>query len=148
MAGKEEVIHWLTQGMQKSAARLFEGFYYDKRDCEFFEIINIDYFMLDENLNVAEDVSTTYSKKDQLIISDRIKRIDVKDQSIIEVPRFGETENGNNIEFISEQIENFLNSNSIGYKNSTIWEPEGGLEVSVSTKVDSEKRKKTWWKFW
>lgn len=59
MTKQEQIYNWLTTGLQQPADRLSEIFYYDKRDKEFFSILVTDYFMFDENLNIAKNTTTT-----------------------------------------------------------------------------------------
>jgi len=49
-------------GFEQPVGSLNEDFYYDKKNNEFFSIVLTDKFMLNENLNLASDVTTTYSK--------------------------------------------------------------------------------------
>ncbi len=63
MTKEEQIYNWLSIGFQQPADQLSEIFYYDKRDNEFFSVFVTDYFMFDENLNVAENTTTTYTKE-------------------------------------------------------------------------------------
>lgn len=89
MSRQEQIYNWLTTGLQQPANRLSEIFYYDKRDNEFFSVLVTDYFMFDENLNVAKDTTTSYSKENLESLIDRIRRIENKDDTIISLPRLG-----------------------------------------------------------
>ena len=96
MTKQEQIYNWLTTGLQQPADLLSEIFYYDKRDNEFFSILVTDYIIFDENLNVAKDTTTTYTKENLEILIERIRRIENKDISIISLPRFGNSENIDN----------------------------------------------------
>jgi len=135
MTKQEQIYNWLTIGLQQPADRLSEIFYYDKRDKEFFSILVTDYFMFDENFNVAKDTTTTYTKENLDIIIDRIRRIENKDVAIISLPRFGNSVNVDNLEFISQQTESFLNLNSINIETATIWEVEENGTITIDLKV-------------
>lgn len=76
---QEQIYNWLTTGLQQPSDRFSEIFYYDKRDNEFFSILVTDYFMFDENLNIAKDTTTTYTKENLETLIDRIRRIENKD---------------------------------------------------------------------
>ena len=82
-----QILNWLTIGFEQSTGSLTENFYYDKRDKEFFSIMAVDYFMLDEKMNVASNVTTNYSKTQENSLVDRMKRIENNDPSIILIPR-------------------------------------------------------------
>ena len=134
-------------GLQQPADRLSEIFYYDKRDNEFFSILVTDYFMFDENLNIAKDTTTTYTKENLDILIDRIKRIESKNVAIISLPRLGNSANVDNTEFISQKAESFLNLNSINIETATTWEVEENGTITIDLKNESKPMTKNpWWK--
>jgi hypothetical protein len=137
MSRQEQIYNWLTTGLQQPADRFSEIFYYDKRDNEFFSILVTDYFMFDENLNVAENTTATYSKDNLETLIDRIRRIENKDVSIILLPRLGNSQNAVDTEFISQQAESFLNLNSINIETATIWEVEESGTITIDLKNDN-----------
>jgi hypothetical protein len=146
---QEQIYNWLTTGLQQPADRLSEIFYYDKKDNEFFSILVTDYFMFDQNLNVAENTTTTYSKENLKTLIDRIRRIENKDVSIISLPRLGNSQNTSDTEFISLQTDSFLNLNSINIETATIWEVEESGTIIIDLKNEKELlTKKPWWKIW
>ena len=149
MTKQEQMYNWLTTGLQQPADRLSEIFYYDKRDNEFFSILVTDYFIFDENLNVAKDTTTSYTKENLETLIDRIKRIENKDVTIISLPRLGNLANTADTEFISQQTDSFLNLNSINIETATIWEVEEGGTITIDLKNESEPIiNKPWWKVW
>ena len=87
MTPSTEILNWLIIGFEQSTGSLTENFYYDKRDSEFFSIMVVDFFMLDEEMNIASNVTTNYSKTQENSLIDRIKRIENKDSNIISIPR-------------------------------------------------------------
>lgn len=87
MTPSTQILNWLAIGFEQSTGSLTENFYYDKRDSEFFSIMAVDYFMLDEEMNVASNVKTNYSKTQENSLIDRMKRIENNDPSIISIPR-------------------------------------------------------------
>jgi len=87
MTPSTEILNWLIIGFEQSTGSLTENFYYDKRESEFFSIMVNDYFMLDEEMNIASNVTTNYSKTQENSLIDRIKRIENKDSNIISIPR-------------------------------------------------------------
>lgn len=149
MTKQEQIYNWLTTGLQQPADRFSEIFYYDKKDNEFFSILVTDYFIFDENLNVAENMITNYSKENLETLIDRIRRIESKDFSIISLQRLGNSANVDNTEFISYQVESFLNLNSINIETATIWEVEESGTITIDLKNERESlTKKPWWKVW
>ena len=74
-------------GIAQSPYILNESFYFDKINNEFFSILVTDYFMLDENLEVAKNTTTSYSKSNQGELVNRIRRIVNEDEDIISIPR-------------------------------------------------------------
>lgn len=92
MNSESQILNWLMIGMSQSPNSLNEIFYFDKLHNEFFSILAIDYFMLDENFDVAENVSTSYSQSNENGVVDKIKRIESEDKHIILVPRLSKKE--------------------------------------------------------
>lgn len=140
MSRQEQIYNWLTTGLQQPANRLSEIFYYDKRDNEFFSVLVTDYFMFDENLNVAKDTTTSYSKENLESLIDKIRRIENKDDTIISLPRLG---NSKTTEFISQQVDSFLNLNSINIETATIWEVEENGTITIDLKNENDEKTKT-----
>lgn len=87
MTPSTQILNWLTIGFEQPTGSLTENFYYDKRENEFFSIMAVDYFMLDEEMNVSNNVTTNYSKTQENSLVDRMKRIENNDPSIISIPR-------------------------------------------------------------
>jgi len=83
----DQIRNWITIGIQIPLGRIFEDFYYDKRNNEFFSVLLTDQFMLDENLNIANDVTTNYTKEQEISLVDRIKRIELNDPEIVTIDR-------------------------------------------------------------
>jgi len=149
MTKQEQIYNWLIIGLQQSTEQFSEMFYYDKRDEQFFSILLTDYFMFDENLNIAKDIKTTYIKDTFEILVDRIRRIETKDTSIISLPRLGDSSNTADNALIVQQADFFLNINSISMEVATIWEidEEGTITVDLQ-KENPLTKKKQWWKLW
>jgi len=82
-----QILNWLAIGFEQPTGSLTESFYFDLRDNEFFSIMIADNFMLDENMNIASDVTTSYTKVQQDSLVDRLKRIEQGDGEIISIPR-------------------------------------------------------------
>ncbi|WP_264565775.1 hypothetical protein [Flavobacterium sp. N3904] len=143
---KREIIeNWLEIGFTQPAEKISEIFYFDKRDYEFFSILVSDYFLFDENLEIARDVTSNYPESILILLINRIKRIENKDKSIIALPRFGKL-NGEVDKNISEEIDTFLNLNSINIDSTSIWEIDETGSVTINLK--NYKKQKSWWKFW
>ena len=87
MTSSTQILNWLTIGFEQPTGSLTENFYFDNRDNEFFSIMAVDYFMLDENMNIDTNVTTNYSKIQEDSLVDRMKRIEDNDQTIISIPR-------------------------------------------------------------
>lgn len=66
---------------------LSENFYYDKSNNEFFSTVFIDQFLLDENLEIAKDITTTYTDSQKSTLVDRLRRIELQDENIIYIAR-------------------------------------------------------------
>jgi len=128
MTSKEILLNWLTIGFQQSADRLSELFYYDKRDDQFFSVLVTDYFLFDDELNLAKDATSTYSEKSLGSLQDRIRRIENKDLDILAIPRLGQMEERE----IQRQMNLFLQTNNIDLDIVTIGETEGNGTITIN----------------
>jgi hypothetical protein len=140
MTKQEQIYNWLTTGFGQPDDRLSEIFYFDKRDNEFFSVLVTDYFLFDENLNVAKDTTTSYSNEKLECLVDRIRRIENKDASIISLPRLGNSKISTDTELITLQINSFLNLNSINIETTTIWEVEQTGTITIEIKNDKDEK--------
>ena len=86
MNQETQILNWLVIGISQSPYSLNESFYFDKLNNEFFSIIITDYFMLDENLNIAKNTSSSYTSNNQNELVNRINRIENKDVYIVSIP--------------------------------------------------------------
>jgi hypothetical protein len=69
--------------------------------------------------NVAKDVTCSYSRETLAILSGRLKRIEVADQSIVALPRLGEFATDIEIEI---GIKTFLSDNLINLDSVKVWD--------------------------
>jgi hypothetical protein len=92
MKPESQILNWLVIGISQSPNSLNESFYFDKSSNEFFSILVTDYFMLDENLEVAKNTTSSYSQNNQSELVNRIKRIENEDEHIIVIPRLTNSE--------------------------------------------------------
>jgi len=130
MTKKETILNWLTTGFQQPSDRLSELFYYDKRDDQFFSVLVTDYFLFDNELNLAKDATSTYSKKSLESLQDRIKRIENNDLNIVAIPRLGQMEERE----IKMQMNLFMQTSNIDLDTVTIWETEdkGTIIINIA----------------
>ena len=105
-----QIRNWLTIGFEQPVGSINEDFYYDKKNNEFFSIVLTDQFMLDEHLNLASDVTTTYSKQQESSLIDRIKRIELKDPEILSIDRISLDERK---EVMQQFVNNLINPDLI-----------------------------------
>ena len=134
MTKTEQIHNWLTIGFQQPTDKFSEIFYYDKKDNQFFSILITDYFLFDENLNLAKDTTSNYSAATLKVLLDRIKRIENKDITIIKLPRLGNAENSNRKDYISLEADEFIISHSINIETATIWEIEESGTIKINLK--------------
>lgn len=127
MTRQEQINNWLTSAFTSGSTKMSEFFYYDRRDNQFFSILQMDHFIVDEKFEVAKDVSVSYSADTIKLLTDRMKRIDSEHSDILSIPLADE--NGS----VQEQIDTFLNLNSIDIDTATIWDTE---DPSITFQVD------------
>ncbi|MGQ3012458.1 MAG: hypothetical protein ACT6QS_02015 [Flavobacteriales bacterium] len=82
-----QILNWLVTAFEQPPGSLTERFYYDRRDHEFFSVLVVDYFIFDRTMKIAKGISTTYSEEQLKTLAARIKKIEKKHHSILEVPR-------------------------------------------------------------
>jgi len=87
----------------------------------------MDYLIVDEKFEVISDVSVSYSADTIRLLRDRMKRIDNENSDILSIPLADESSP------VQEQIDTFLNLNSIDIDTATIWETE---DPSITFQVD------------
>src|SRR6185312_12077885 len=97
-AAEEEIYNWLTTGVQQPADRIQELFYFDKRDKEFFSVLVTDYFLFDENLNISNEITSSYSLQTLEKLAEKIRRIENKNIDIIALPRLGSSKSNQETE--------------------------------------------------
>jgi hypothetical protein len=127
MTNKEILLNWLAIALQQPPNRHSELFYFDNRENQFFSILVSDYFLFDEQLNLANSTTSTYSKRSLESLQDRIRRIDNNDLSIVAIPRLGEINEAEN----QKQVELFVNSNKVNLDTVTIWETEDEGTITI-----------------
>ena len=85
MIPREQIINWLIYASLKEKG-MSEMFYYDRRDNAFFSVMMFDYWLFNEDLTIADNVTSSYSQKDLNILADKIRRIDKNDPTITMIP--------------------------------------------------------------
>ena len=136
-----QIENWLKIGLGQSPERFSEMFYFDKRDNQFFSILVTDYFLFDEGFVISKNTSSNYSELTLKLLTDRMKRIENDDNSILTLPRYGELSEEN----LLSKMDSFLNLNSIILENTSVWEIEESGEININLKY---KEQKYWWQFW
>lgn len=102
------IKNWLTTAFEEPVDRLNEFYYFDTLHNQFFSIFITDYFLLEEES--AKNIESPYSDKEFKILKDRINRIELKDSSIISLPRLTVDERKQIIdEFLQQNKELFDN---------------------------------------
>jgi hypothetical protein len=128
MTTQQQIYNWLITGLQQSPVKFSEVFYYDKRDKQFFSILLTDYLLFDGNGELAKDTSSSYSEATLVLLTDRIRRINI-DPQIISIPRLGDID-----EDYLQQADSFLNLNAINVDESTIWDVEESGSITFNLK--------------
>ncbi|MFD1605888.1 hypothetical protein ACFSJW_04730 [Flavobacterium artemisiae] len=148
---EEQIENWLKIGFSQPEERLYEIFYFDKRDNQFFSILVSDYFHFDEDYTIPKNAVSTYSKDILVVLAERMKRIENDDKSIISLSRAKKDENLTD-EYLNQKMETFLNLNSIDITTATIWEVDEIGSVTFNLRDDESEanvsKQKSWWKFW
>ena len=102
------IKNWLTTAFEEPVDRINETYYFDKLYNQFFSIFITDYFLLEEESDT--NIQPPYSDKDLRLLKDRVNRIEIKNNSIIYIPRLTIYER-------KQIIEEFLEHNSQWFDN-------------------------------
>ena len=147
MENRDRIINWISISLSQAPNSLTESFYFDHKKQIFFSIHAVDYFMLNENLEIDPSVKASYSKENQQEIEDWVKRLEENDSSIIRVPQKGFTDDKlKEIDAIA-----FINENKIDCDKAILWEVESKVSIGFDLTKDKEIKKpqnKKWWEFW
>ena len=148
MENKDRIINWIGISLSEAPNSLTVSYYFDYENYIFFSIHVVDYFMLNEDLEIDSSVTNiSYSEKNQREIVYWIKRLDKNDNSIISVPQKGLTDDKlREIEAIE-----FIKKNKIDTDKATLWKIESESSISFDLREDEENNKplnKKWWEFW
>jgi hypothetical protein len=147
MEKKERIINWIGVALSQDPNSLTEAFYFDRSEQRFFSIHFLDYFMLDEDLDINPAANISYSEETQQEIVGWIRRIENKDNSILRLPQKG---------LIDEKLKEiealqFINEKEIDIESAKIWEVESNVSVGFDLAIEDEKKQKgdkKWWEFW
>ena len=149
MVEKEQIHNWLISAFRQPANNINEKFYYDKRDNELFSILVIDYFLLEADLTISNDVTTNYTKQELNSLIDRIKRIENEEDSVIPIPQIDSKFDHTDNKFISKKINHFIKQNNINIETLTIWHTSEKESLTIDSQYDHKvKPKASWWQIW
>jgi len=146
MDNTEEIIKQLSVGFSQPINSVKESFFFDKQNQIFFSIHAIDYFMFNEQLEIEDPDSSSYSLKTLKDIQYWVKKIDANDPIIQFIPQTGDKDNN----ILREKSIEFIKQNNINVKEAQVWYADTS-EVSVKFSVNDnqkELKNKKWWEFW
>lgn len=92
MNREHQILNWLSIGMTQSPGAMSELFFYDREDHLFFSLLFTDFWMLDEDLEVAKDVTTAYTSEVQDALIKKVKKVVQEDEDILTIPRLTSSE--------------------------------------------------------
>jgi len=141
---------WLRMVLGIQANRISEYFYYDRKMELFFSIHLGDYFLVNEKLELDTNAQSNYSEVELDLLLHWMKRVDVKDESIIPIAQKGLV----GFEAIDAEIETLVKEHNINLDTVKVWKM--GDETSVTVKVNetnqpmeekAHDQTKKWWEF-
>lgn len=127
---------WLELAFSEQIDRLNESYYFDRRDNEFFSIFITDYFLTDTS-STDEYPGNPYSAAELQTLTERIKRLEFKDTSILSVPRLTVDERKKMMEDFLESHSHLQNSNDLQKLVDT---ENGRTNLDFDNLLDSEER--------
>ncbi|MBD3635709.1 MAG: hypothetical protein HUJ25_00070 [Crocinitomicaceae bacterium] len=123
LSESDRILNWLKAGICQAPNSLTEMFYFDSSKNLFFSLLATDYMMLDEDLNFADGLQSTYSDREAEELLQFIRKVEGKDPNIINIPRLTEAER---IELLddflaqvssTEEVEQILEDSKLGIKS-------------------------------
>ena len=145
MNKRNRIINWIGVSLSLPENRQSEMFFFDKSKNLFFSIHIVDYFMLDENLEIDKSTTSSYNKKTENEIVSWIKWIEREDKLIISVPQKGLS----NDSLKRIEAEKFIDGLSVEIDKTEIWEVEEKISVNIDlTKEPTNNGNKKWWEIW
>lgn len=138
------IKNWLTIAFQEPVDRINETYYFDSKHNQFFSVFITDYFLLEENSDT--NIQSPYSNEELLLLKNRINRIEIKDSSIIYIPRLMVDERKQIIEeFVQHNPQSFGNEKSHSFINNETGRnyfdlPEIGNDLKFEWEVFKTKK--------
>jgi len=101
-----DIKNWLITAFEEPVDRLNEFYYFDTLHNQFFSIFITDYFLFEGECDT--NIQSPYSDEEFQQLKDRINRIEIKDSSIICLPRMTVEERKQIIdEFLQQNLKSF-----------------------------------------
>lgn len=136
MSDRYDKYRWLELAFSEQGDRLNESYYFDRRDNEFFSVFITDYF-LTHTSSTDEYPGNPYSAAEQQILTERIKRLELNDTSILTIPRLTIDERKQMMEEFLESRSHLRNSNDL---QRLVDAENGRTNLDFDNLLDSEKR--------
>lgn len=95
------VISMLRLAVLKRSGIITECYYMDHSDKTIFSLHSVDYFMLNEQLEVRPNAQTGYTKEEITFLVTKIKKLERKASSVIAIPTFSIHETKSIIEYFT-----------------------------------------------
>ena len=111
MDTSSHIENWLITAFEEPVDRMNESYYFDRLHNQFFSVFITDYFLLEDE--AATNIQSPYSDKEFRVLNDRINRIEIKESSIINLPRL-------TVEERKQIKDDFLRHNSNSFDNGKI----------------------------
>ena len=125
----DHIKEWFGRALSVPKGNLTECFYFDRKEHIFFSILFVDYFMLDENLEIDPFASVSYSTDYQHSIHSWLQRMDKKDPTILSIPTIGPLDEKAAI----DEATKFLDQHKIDPFLARIWDG-GNADIEVPLK--------------
>ena len=136
MSDHYDKYRWLELAFSEQVERLNEAYYFDIRDNEFFSLFITDYFLTDTS-SADEYLDNPYSVAELQTLTERIKRLELNDTSILSIPRLTIDERKQMMEAYLKSHSHLLNSNDL---QKLIDAENGRTNLDFSNLLASEER--------
>ncbi|WP_338769559.1 hypothetical protein WAF17_10110 [Bernardetia sp. ABR2-2B] len=147
MNQKNQIIELIKAAISSPPNEFTRSFCYDTTNQTFFVIHALDYFMLNENLEIDVSAESSMPTEAQKEIVGWIQRIEKNDDSIIRIPQKGITDQ----ELKQIEFQKFIEENGIDLNLAKLQKAESKISISFDLEnIETSKpsKIKKWWQFW
>jgi hypothetical protein len=136
MSDRYNKYRWLKLAFSEQVDRLNESYYFDRRDNEFFSVFITDYFLTDTS-STDRYPGNPYSAAELQNLTERIKRLELNDTSILSIPRLTVDERRQMMKAFLESHSHLQNSSDL---QKVVDAENGRTNLDFDKLLDNDER--------